>query len=104
MDHGVSSRGEPERRLKSEQTGLHYVARTRGHTFWASASGRRSRSERYLVFVSQFADHQRPSAGPLRSAADHQVPTPFPRLDDKVISMSARGMSPREIVGHLREL
>src|SRR5829696_2342056 len=28
----------------------------------------------------------------------------FPGFDDKVISMSARGMSTREIVGHLREL
>jgi transposase-like protein len=28
----------------------------------------------------------------------------FPGFDDKVISMYARGMSTREIVGHLREL
>jgi putative transposase len=28
----------------------------------------------------------------------------FPGFDDKMISMSARGMSTREIVGHLREL
>ncbi len=28
----------------------------------------------------------------------------FPGFDDKIISMDARGMSAREIVGHLREL
>ncbi len=28
----------------------------------------------------------------------------FPGFDDKIISMYARGMSTREIVGHLREL
>ena len=28
----------------------------------------------------------------------------FPGFDDKIVSMYARGMSPREIVGHLRDL
>jgi putative transposase len=28
----------------------------------------------------------------------------FPGFDDKIISMYARGMSTREIVGHLRDL
>jgi putative transposase len=28
----------------------------------------------------------------------------FPGFDDKIVSMYARGMSTREIVGHLREL
>ncbi len=73
-------------------------------TFWASASGRRSRSERCLVFVSQLRTinaRQQASFDPQLIAKYQRR---FPGFDDKVISMSARGMSTREIVGHLREL
>ncbi len=36
--------------------------------------------------------------------ADRRVPAPVPDFDNKIISMYARGMTVREIRGHLEEL
>src|SRR5436309_1555039 len=44
------------------------------------------------------------SGGDVRPEADRQISAPVPDFDEKIISMYARGMTVREIRGHLEEL
>src|SRR5271166_3540717 len=47
--------------------------------------------------------HSARPPSPLRPCFDWQIPAPAAELDDRMISLYARGMSTREIRGHLEE-
>lgn len=49
-------------------------------------------------------DVPRDRARQVRPAADRLISAPLLGLDDKIVSMYARGMSTREFTGHLLEL